>query len=205
MAKIKNLIKKTAVASEKSRVANSILKDYSRVKDYAEIVDSEIGKYSYVAQFSLVNKTVVGKFCSIAHGVYVGLWEHNMNVSTHSFYLYETSGNFVKGYKNYDKDAILTEIENDVWVGANSVILKGVTIHDGAIIGAGAVVTKDVPAYSIVVGNPARVIKYRFSKPDITFLLKSKWWNLPRGTIQDMVNKEVFCSIDKLKHYLRKR
>lgn len=205
MAKIKNLIKKTAVASEKSRVANSILKDYSRVKDYAEIVDSEIGEYSYVAQFSLVNKAVVGKFCSVAHGVYVGLWEHNMNVSTHSFYLYETSGNFVKGYKNYDKDTILTEIENDVWVGANSVILKGTIIHDGAIVGAGAVVTKDVPAYSIVVGNPARVIKYRFSKPDIAFLLKSKWWNLPRSTIQDMVNKKVFYSVDKLKRYLRKR
>lgn len=71
-----------------------------------------------------------------------------------------------------------TIIENDVWIGSNVVVLNGLHIGTGAIIGAGAVVTKDVPPYAIVVGNPARIIKYRFDKEMIKKLLKSKWWEL---------------------------
>ncbi len=200
-----NSIGYCAVISDKARVVRSILKDYSRVKDFAEVIDCELGEYSYVAQYSMTNKSIIGKFCSIAHGTYVGLWEHNTNVSTHSFYLYETSGNFVKGYKNYDKDSILTTIENDVWIGANSVVLKGVTVHSGAIIGAGSVVTKDIPAYAIAAGNPAKVIKYRFEKDDIDFLLKLKWWNLPRPELQELVDEELFYSFDKFKRYFEGR
>lgn len=66
---------------------------------------------------------------------------------------------------------------NDVWVGCNSVLISGVKVGDGAIIGAGAVVTKDIPPYAIVVGVPARVIKYRFDEEVRERLLQIKWWN----------------------------
>ncbi|MNI40841.1 Chloramphenicol acetyltransferase [compost metagenome] len=67
-------------------------------------------------------------------------------------------------------------IGNDVWIGANAVILPGVTLGDGAVIGAGAVVTKDVPPYAIVGGVPAKVIRYRFTPEEIEVLLRIKWW-----------------------------
>ena len=70
-------------------------------------------------------------------------------------------------------------IGNDVWIGANAFIGSGVTIHDGAVIGAHAVVVKDVPPYAVCVGNPGRVVKYRFEPEIITALLKLRWWDWP--------------------------
>lgn len=191
--------------SPKAVVRNSTLHEYARLKDYAELIDSDLGAYSYISQNSLVNKTRIGKFCSIGHGAYIGLWEHNMAVSTHSFYLYETSGNFVKGYKNYDKCALTTVIGNDVWVGANSVILKGRTIGDGAIVGAGSVVTRDVPPYAIAVGNPARIVKYRFEPADVEFLCHLNWWHAPREILQELVDRQLFNSLDELRAFVSSR
>lgn len=78
--------------------------------------------------------------------------------------------------QDYIDQELRVEIGNDVWIGDNVVILKG-KIGDGAVIGAGAVVTRDVPPYAIVAGNPARVIKYRFDDETIRKLLKEKWWD----------------------------
>lgn len=80
-------------------------------------------------------------------------------------------------------------IGNDVWIGANAIILQGVTIGDGAIIAAGAVVTKDVPPYAIVGGVPAKVIKYRFSDEVILKLLQIKWWDKPEEWIIQKLEK----------------
>lgn len=71
----------------------------------------------------------------------------------------------------------LCEIGNDVWIGAGAIILHKVSIADGAVIGTGAVVTKDIPPYAIAVGNPAKVIRYRFSDEYIKQLLDIQWWN----------------------------
>lgn len=191
--------------SPKAVVRKSTLHDYARLKDYVELIESNLGAYSYISQNCLVNKTQVGKFCSIGHGTYIGLWEHNMAVSTHSFYLYETSGNFVKGYRDYDKCALTTCLGNDVWVGANSVILKGRSIGDGAIVGAGSVVTRDVPPYAVVVGNPAKIIKYRFLPEDIAFLLRLQWWHAPREILQEMVDRQVFNAVDELRAFVQNR
>jgi acetyltransferase-like isoleucine patch superfamily enzyme len=188
--------------SPSAKVSNSTLKIYTRVKDYAELRDSYLGEYSYISQQSIVNKTNIGKFCSIANGCYIGLWEHNTQVSTHSFYLYEHSGHFVKGYRNYDKDTIETNIGNDVWIGANSVVLKGVSIADGAIVGASAVVTKDVPPYAIVVGNPAKVLKNRYSQKEIDWLLSVKWWDFDRVKLKELVDQEAFNNFEAFKKIL---
>lgn len=189
--------------SDKARVVNSTLANYARVKDYAEITSSIVGEYSAISQYSLINKSLIKKFTSIGHSSLIGLWEHNTDVSTHSFYLYESSGGFVKGYREYKKDYLVTEIGNDVWVGGNVTILKGIKIGDGAIIGAGSVVTKDVPPYAIVVGNPGKILKYRFNKEDISFFLQTQWWDFPREKIQWLVDNSAFDEIKIFKEKIR--
>jgi acetyltransferase-like isoleucine patch superfamily enzyme len=91
-------------------------------------------------------------------------------------------------------------IENDVWIGAKSTIMSGVKIGNGAIIAAGSVVTKDVPPYAIVAGNPAKVVKYRFSEDQINKLLEISWWNWNEEKIRD--NAMIMWSeeIDKFIH-----
>ena len=92
-------------------------------------------------------------------------------------------------------------IGNDVWIGAHTTIVNGVRIGTGAVIGAGAVVTKDIPPYAIVVGNPAHVIKYRFSEDVIHKLLAIKWWNWSPEKI--LANEKLFLNIEKFieRHY----
>lgn len=195
-----------SVDVDRSAIAiNCSFGQHVRIKRHVELRDSVIDDYSYVSQGSMVIQSVVGKFVSIGPGCNIGLWEHNQEVSTHSFYLYESSGGFVKGYRNYNKDAMLTTLGSDVWVGAGAIIKKGVTIGDGAIIGAGAVVTKDVEPYSVAVGCPARHHKYRFAQHHIDILLKTKWWNRPREEIQKMVDMSLFDDFQKFINYIKDR
>ena len=95
------------------------------------------------------------------------------------------------------------KIENDVWIGIQSLILDGVTIGDGAVIGARTVVTKDVPPYAIVVGSPARIIKYRFNEEVIQRLLEIKWWNLSDEEINEKIDffRESEITIEILNKY----
>lgn len=122
-----------------------------------------------------INKIVIGNYCSIAKNTLIIEYSHHLNrLST-----YFISKNFFKGNMNFDvfsKGNII--IKNDVWIGANVVVLSGVTIGNGAVIGANSVVKHSVPDYAIVSGNPARILKYRFEKDFIHELLEIEWWNL---------------------------
>ena len=83
-----------------------------------------------------------------------------------------------------------TKIGNNVWIGDSVIILPGVQIGDGAVIGAGSIVTKNIPPFAVAVGNPAKVIKFRFSQKIIKKLLKISWWNWPNDKI--LLNKSFF-------------
>ncbi len=121
------------------------------------------------------DRVVIGKFCSIAVGVrIVASGEHNYRaVSTFPFYAHYLKKNAEKD--TFTKGEVI--IGNDVWIGANAIILSGVTIGDGAVIGAGSVVTKNVPPYAIFAGVPAKLIKFRFNQDTIDNLLKIRWWD----------------------------
>ena len=142
------------------------------------IMADHIGKYTYLNDYCLVDKTVkhIGAFCSIAYNVRIGLGGHPTDwVSTNAF-AYKRAYGFVNESKDPISRSQNTNIGNDVWIGANATILAGVTVGDGAIIGAHALVNKDVEPYSIVVGSPARHLRYRFDKEVIDKLKESKWW-----------------------------
>lgn len=186
-------------------IRSSRLGKYTRLKSGVEIIDSSLGDYSYACQNTIINGADVGKFCSIAAGCFIGLWEHDVDVTSHSLHLYETSGYFVKGYKPQKADAIRTRVGSDVWIGANTVILKGVVVGDGAIIGAGSVVCKDVPPYSVVAGNPARFLRFRFSEEEISQLLIDCWWDNERSELELMVKHGAFNSLDEYWRYSKER
>lgn len=92
--------------------------------------------------------------------------------------------------KNKAHENLITIIEHDVWIGDNSILLPGITVGTGAVIGAGAIVTKDVPPYAIVAGNPAKILRKRFSDEKIQELLATKWWEWDDEKIKG--NKSFF-------------
>jgi virginiamycin A acetyltransferase len=127
------------------------------------------------------DKLIIGKFCQIASGVefIMNGANHQMDcVSTFPFYIFEKWNENVPAL---DKMPVKgdTIIGNDVWIGQDSVILPGVKIEDGAIIGMNSVVGSDIEPYTIVAGNPAKMIRKRFDNELTALLLKLKWWDLP--------------------------
>ncbi len=138
------------------------------------------------------DKLVIGKFCSIACGAkfLFNSANHSLgSLSTYPFPIFFEEWNLdVKDItKAWDHKGDIV-IGNDVWIGYEAVILAGVTIGDGAVIGARAVVTKDVPPYTIVGGIPAEPIKKRFSQENINTLLKLKWWDWSKEKISQQIS-----------------
>lgn len=144
------------------------------------LYNAKIGDYTYLGSRCQVAFAEIGKFCSIAPEVYVGLGSHPLTpfVSTHpAFVLHRPEQGWSFADRDYHLEYAPTCIGNDVWLGLRAAIKDGVTIHDGAIVAAGAVVVDDVPPYAIVGGVPAKVIRYRFRREIIEFLLSLKWWD----------------------------
>jgi acetyltransferase-like isoleucine patch superfamily enzyme len=151
-----------------------------------------IGKHTYGLNFKTISlaptlnkpSVIIGNYCSIAPGVVIlANADHRTNLpSTFPFRTRIFARlNGRKPVKYFDFDAVSNGdivIGHDVWIGQNVTLLSGVTIGTGAIIGANSLVTKNIPPYSIAVGNPAEVIRVRFSLDIIDRLLKSEWWSL---------------------------
>jgi acetyltransferase-like isoleucine patch superfamily enzyme len=128
----------------------------------------------------------IGSFCSFAPGVKLLLGgEHRMDwVTTYPFNVVLESASGIEGHPHSKGDIV---IGNDVWIGAEAVILSGVTIGDGAVIGARAVVTGDIEPYAIHAGNPARFVRKRFDDALIEQLLDLQWWHFPDEKIERLM------------------
>lgn len=176
------------------------------VGDFTYIADSEFESHVTHHYDFIGDKLIIGKFCQIAAGVEFVMngANHQMNaVSTFPFYTLE-------GWKMNPPAASDmpfkgdTVIGNDVWIGQNATILPGVHIGDGAIIGANSVVGSNVEPYSIVVGNPAEVTRYRFDKDLTELLLKFKWWDKPVEEINELIPLLTSSDLDKVKAEIRR-
>lgn len=145
---------------------------------------------------------MIGKFCSIACGarfLFTSANHAQTSLSTYPFPIFfEEWGLDVQNITAAWDNRGDIVIGNDVWIGYEAIILSGVTIGDGAIIGARAVVTKDVPPYTIVGGVPAKPIRKRFSEDAVSALLKIQWWNWPPERIREHIADIQTGRIDRL-------
>ena len=174
---------------------------------YSEDPHITIGKHTYgitydtISLFKDSDSVSIGDFCSFAPEVrIVASGIHNIKaVST-----YPLVSNLIR--EGREKDTLTKgpiRIGNDVWVGYRATILSGVKIGDGAVVGAGAIVTTDIPPYAVAFGIPAKVMKYRFSQEAISLLLKIKWWEWEEDKLKENLD-DFYGDIDSFisKHLL---
>jgi len=154
----------------------------------------KVGNYTYVGRFTLVDSGTIGNYCSIAAYCHIGGGNHAISYISTSQRTYSQGNIFdLPDYWNSWPDPPV--IGSDVWIGSHAVVLQGLTIGDGAVVAAGAVVTKDVPPYAIVAGVPARVVKFRFNEEQIEYLMGLKWWDMPLSELTKF--KELFSAGDQ--------
>lgn len=173
---------------------------------------NNIGSYVFFNANQYIRAEQIGNFCLFGPNVKLGLPEHNYNlISAHV--LFDGTKTIFSNFANFDdkilqslknkavqsnasRNLTLPIIGNDVWIGADTIICRNVTIGDGAIIGAGSVVTKNVPPYTIVAGSPAKIIKQRFTNSQILKLLTLKWWNYHPSILTNIDLDFIDQSID---------
>lgn len=171
-----------------AHVVDSHLGSWTEIGPRTSIVESTFGDYSYTAGDVSIIYTEVGKFCSIAAQVRINPGNHPMERVTQHHLTYRR---VQYGFDTTDEQAFFDwrraaacVIGHDVWLGHGAIILPGVHVATGAVVGAGAVVTRDVAPYEIVVGVPAKPIKRRFSPDIVDQLLAIAWWEWDRATLE---------------------
>jgi len=165
--------------------------------------DSSIGAFSYIeSRTTIFPGTQIGRYCSIGKDCQIGVIAHPTEWLSTSPIQYNFSYHFpdyAEGFpqRTFERP-MRTHIGNDVWIGSMSVIKRGVEIGDGAIIAAGAVVTRDVPPYAIVGGVPAGIIRYRFDCHTIARLLKVRWWEFPYKELSGIAFERIDLALEAL-------
>ena len=184
-----NIIKKIYISFLERKSLN-IRKKYPQYSFGNGTYSSDLKIYSW----NEGAKFYIGSYCSIADGVQIYLGgEHNIDwVTTYPFNVLWTSGKHILGHPKTKGDV---KIGNDVWIGKEAIILSGVTVGDGAVIGARSLVSKNIEPYTIVGGNPAREIRKRFDNQTIQELLKIRWWEWEPNRIERalplLLNKDI--------------
>jgi len=159
-----------------------------RCEEFVDIAaDIVFGKYLFIGKRTTLGPRLerIGNYTSIGSDCIIGPNNHPIDGLSTSAVFYSPSWGVVSISSKAQFNKKDTVIESDVWIGSRSIVLGGVTVGIGAVIGAGSVVTKDVPPYAVVAGNPAKVIKYRFSEEKIRSLIASQWWQMePRNVMK---------------------
>ncbi len=191
-----------------SRIVSNIkCEGYNTIAKHAWVNNVELGYGSGISRDSEIINAKIGKYTALAPGVKIISGQHPTStiVSIHpSFYSLKQQYGFTYVNKQKFEEFRYADenknysviIGNDVWIASHVTLIEGVNIGDGAIVAAGAVVTKDVPAYAIVGGVPAEVIRNRFEDNIISFLMELKWWNKDKAWINK--HADYFEDITKL-------
>lgn len=173
--------------SQTARISDTRFGEFCEVGDRTFISETTVGDYSYIMHDCHVIYTQIGKFCSIANQVRINPGQHPLeHAALHHFtyrsHQYGMGGDnqaFFEGRRSRK-----VYIKEDVWIGHGAIVMPDVKIGTGAVIGAGSVVTKDVPEFTVVAGTPAKPIRERFSKEIQDALLEIKWWDWSKSELE---------------------
>lgn len=182
-----NKLSPTPSVDPTAELTRTKLGAYTEVGPRTKLLEVELGDYSYVVNDSDIAYTTIGKFTSIAAMTRINPGNHPMHRATQSHFTYRASAYFdgetdEEEFFNWRRSFHVT-IGHDVWIGHGAIVMAGRSIGTGAVVGAGAVVTKDVPPYTIAVGNPARVLRPRFAEGVAERMLKLAWWDWPHDRL----------------------
>lgn len=151
----------------------------SKLESGTSFYFSTMGRHSFCGYDCDVSHADIGSFVSIANGVVIGGGRHPMEWVGMSPVFYAGRDSVKAKFATHAREpARRVSVGHDVWIGRSAIVLPGVKIGDGAVVGAGAVVTKPVPPYAIVAGNPGHVLRYRFSESVVERLVATQWWTL---------------------------
>lgn len=180
----------------------TVLPDQLYLAPFARLMNCKVGRYTRIKPGCVFKNATLGNYCSIANDVMIGIGQHPTNLlSTNSiFYKPGIHARFAQ-HIEYEEEPYTT-IGHDVWIGNGALVMDGVTIGNGAIVAARAVVTKNVPPYAIVGGIPAKVIKFRYDDETISLLQRWQWWNLSDDFIDHI--KSLFVDSDINAEKIRK-
>jgi phosphonate metabolism protein (transferase hexapeptide repeat family) len=176
--------------------------EYVEIGAHNTITESTIDSFSYTSEQCQIIYSEIAKFVNIASFVRLNPGQHPKERVCQHHMLYRRE---MFGFGEDDQEffawrrANRVTIGNDVWIGHNVTIMGGISVGDGAIIGSGAIVTKDIPPYAIAVGNPARVINYRFDEKQIDALQQIKWWQWEYEKIKSSLDefRDISAFIEK--------
>lgn len=170
------------------------------------------GAFSYCRSPKIDRDFRMGRYCSVARNVKLGPQEHPLSrLSTHVFSMHEHTAQLAE--REFGKQVRQTPFEmrapaptigNDVWLGEGCTIKRGISIGDGAVVAHGAIVTKDVPAYAIVGGVPARIIRFRFDEATIERLLRVAWWKYNFADFGDLDTTDLPAFLDRLEERIER-
>ena len=170
---------------------------------HSEKIQFDVGKGSYgklhVFAYQPGGMVSIGNYTSISEITVIMGGNHHRGITNYPFKVLRKK----KEIKEDNESIKGITIGHDCWIGLGATILDGVKIGTGSIVGAGALVSKDIPPYAIAVGNPIRVIKYRFNESDIEKLMKSEWWNLDEQKIENVVDLLYSSDIDSFLKAIR--
>lgn len=173
-------------------VENSTLGPFTQLCQGSRLLHSDFGAYSYAERFCDIANASVGKFVNIASYVRIGATDHPMHLASQHHMLYR-SGSYWDDAEDWGdffahRRGRRTVIGHDVWLGHMAMIKPEVTVGHGAVVGAGAVVTKDVAPYTIVAGNPARVIRERHPPALAEALMALAWWDWDHARLRETLD-----------------
>ncbi|MDP1028793.1 DapH/DapD/GlmU-related protein [Sphingomonas sp. KR1UV-12] len=180
-------------------VSDSRFEAQNRIGDHAHVAHSSLGRYSYVGPRCIVSHADIGRFCAVAPDAIIGTGGHPIgaNASIHPlFYLHRPAIGWDFVERDQASEYARTRIGHDVWIGAKAVVRDGVTIGNGAVVGAGAVVVHDLAPYGIYVGVPARLLRFRYAEDIVAQLEAHGWWD--RDPAWLLANAAAFADVGSL-------
>ena len=190
-----------------SKIRKTQAEEYVHIGPHSRVYDSTLGYAADISENSFIDCVKIGRYTTMGPDVKVITGQHPTNTIVSTFPAFYSS-HAQLGFTFVDEDLIeeirfadpdnryKVIIGNDAWIGSYVRIMEGVTIGDGAIVAAGALVTKDVPPYAIVAGVPARIIRYRFTEDQIDFLRQLKWWEKDSDWLKK--HAKLFSNIEQM-------